>query len=500
MKKKLLRLLAVVVLLVAGSLVGLRTWVTRWVNRPTLVAEMEAGWNCRAELGSTALSFFASPARVVLTGLQLAPRDEEEVARPLEQRSAFDPSTALLSARRIELAVSLGDLLRRKAVIRRLRIEDFNLRDEVDEAGDGLLDALFAHPDDYEYEEPKTSGILDHRPGGREHWQLPGAGGLLAPAKEASPAGADDGESDSKPKLKKKKRVRKKKEHKPFKAADLRLGLEAEEASVENAHIDLVDHRQQTRLLFDRVRLALKDLDVTPDDLAHHNVCRIELGGDIRLEKVDTAQVLLNCSLNGNGTIKPFDVESGEWYPDFSLVLTVRKGSLLGGTLMKEQMRAKDADKLKEYGIDLGDVALGGVLGQDASTDVHLVKGKLIVKKDTRLVFPQYEIALSGGSWFHGRSDAHNVRGELVVGAELSAKMLDQAEKKLAVKYGETIASLAAKAVTTVLEDNEKRMIIKFKSKGSLSKPEITWDNPLNDLKDLLKDTGASLLNGILGK
>ncbi len=447
---------------------------------------------------------------MVLTGLQLAPW-EESTTGPLPDRPALDPSAALLSAGRIELAVSLGDLLRRKAVIRRLRIEDFNLRDEVGEDGESLLDVLFEEP---YYEEAGASGLFPRRFEERMMpWQAPGAGNILAPADAVNPDGlpagdakevkrgaSGDKDQGGKSDLRRKRRTKKKKEHKPFKASDLRIGLEAEHASVENAHIDLLDRSQNTHIVFDRVRLALKDLDVAPDDLAHHNVCGLELSGDIRLEKTDAAQVMVNCALSGAGRIKPFDVETGLWNPDISLALNVRKGSLLGGTLMKEQMRSKDAAKLREYGIDLGDVALGGVLVQDATTDVHLVMGKLIVKKDTRLVFPQYEIALTSGSWFHGRTDAHIARGELVVGAELSAKIMGQAEQKLAAKYGETIVGLAASAVTAVLQDEQGRLVIKFKSRGKLSKPEITWDNPLNDIKDLLKDAGASLLNGILGK
>src|SRR5580765_741471 len=139
MKGKLLRALAVLLLLSVVALVGLRIWVTRWVNRPALIAEMEAGWNCRAEIDSTSLSLFSSPARVIIKGLQLAPRDEE-VARPLDQRTAFNTSETLLSAGRVELAVTLGDLLWRKAAIRKLRIEDFNLRDDNPEDGDSLLD------------------------------------------------------------------------------------------------------------------------------------------------------------------------------------------------------------------------------------------------------------------------------------------------------------------------------------------------------------------------
>ena len=431
----------------------------------------------------------------------------------MDQRSAFKSSETLLSAGRVELAVNLGDLLWRKAAIRKLRIEDFNLRDDNPEDGDSLLDLLFSHPDDFEYEEVETSeNTLRKLQGQLKAWEPPVPVDLLAPAgeqaekgdepggKQLEPGDSNPGDSDAKPKLKKKRRVKRKKEHKPFKASDLKLAFEAEEASVENAHIDLVDRRQKTHLVFDRVRIALKGLDVAPDDLAHHNVCNLELGGSIRLEKTDVSQVLVDCSLKGTGMIKPFDPESGEWFPDYAVELTLGKGSLLGGTLMKDQMRGKDADKLAEYGIDLGDLALGGVLGQDASTDVHVAKGKLIVKKDTRLVFPQYEIALSGGSWFNGGTDSHIARGELVVSPEVSAGILEQSQKKLAVKYGDTIAALAAQAVVAVLEDDQKRMVIKFKSRGSLSKPEIAWDNPLNDIKDLLKDAGASLLNGLLNK
>src|SRR6188508_75436 len=50
MKRKLARVLVLLLLLAGTALVGLRTWVTRWVNRPALIAEMEAGWNCRAEI------------------------------------------------------------------------------------------------------------------------------------------------------------------------------------------------------------------------------------------------------------------------------------------------------------------------------------------------------------------------------------------------------------------------------------------------------------------
>lgn len=501
MKKHLLRALVVLLVLLAGGLVALQVWLSSQISRDRLVAEMEKGWNCRAELAASKVGIFRAPARVELAGLRLAPRDTEAGKR-LPDRAPLDPSLALLTAGRIELAVSLTDFLWRRASIRRLHIDGFTLRDERGDDEDTLLDILFSHPDDWAWEEDAPAGP----PPARKPAAKPGAAcedepcaGEAAPAPPAAPQAASSAGDIEKPKLRRKKRT-KPRDHKPFKASDLKIALGAEEASVEHARIDLIDRPRRTHTVFDNVRLVLRNLDVAPDDLRNHNRCDLELAAEIKIDDQGAGRPLVNCALGGSGYIRPFDAETGLWNTDLTVALTVRRGSLLGGTLIQEQMREKDAAKLREYGIDLGTVALGGILGQDATTKVHYGNGKLIVKQDTRLVFPQYEIAVMDGSWFHGKADLHIVRGELVVGAELSATILAQAQKLLAEKYGETLAVLAIKAVQAVLMDDDKRMIIKFKSKGKVSKPEVTWDNPLNDLKDLLKSAGTSVLESLLGK
>jgi hypothetical protein len=155
---------------------------------------------------------------------------------------------------------------------------------------------------------------------------------------------------------------------------------------------------------------------------------------------------------------------------------------------------------MKDNGIDLGDIALGGVLGEDVSTVVHEVRGKLIVKKDTRLVFPQYEITLNDGTWFNAGEDAHIVRGSLIVGPELSTRILEQAKATANKKLGDGLGDLAVQALKATLMNAQGQLVLPLKSKGRMSKPEVSLDSKLNDAKDVLKDAGKSLLNGFLKK
>ncbi len=554
MKKKLLRILAIVLFLVAGTMIGLRTWVSEWVSRGRLIAEMEKGWNCRADIASVSLSLFHFPALVQIRGLRLAPWNDE-VTKPLDSRAPIDPAEVLLSAGTIDLTISLGDLIYRRAVIQRLHIEDFNLRDEEDvvaggkkdEPHEGLLDLLFSSPDEFESVEvkpvprnPKESASV---PAGLNRARM-GLfhSGMLAPAtvavtavgvevSQASPELARGSGEELAVKKRKKKRTKKDHEHKPFKASDLIMALAAEEVSVGNAHIDLLERRtvldkdggiaerRERRTVFDRVNVVLTDLDVAPDDLAKHNRCSLQLEGSITLDQKITAgeeppvsKRLVCFDVTGSGFIRPFDAKSGEWDPDSTIKANIRKGAILGGVPLKEALRKKDMKKLGEWGIDFGEVSLGGVLGEDATADVHYYRGgKLIVKGDTRLVFPDYEVTLRDGSWFNTHEDEHRATCALLIGPALSKRLLSQvkmhvAETDVAKKFGGDLVGLAAEAaVKTALMDSAGRLGYKFISKGRLSKPVQEWDaEQLLDIKDILKDAvkdaGTNLLKGLFEK
>src|ERR1700746_1637161 len=105
MKKKVLVTLGSLLALLAVLAVGGHAWLKSWVTRSKLIAQMEAGWNCRADLASTSLSLVRSPALVEIRRLRLVPPDDE-VAKPLASRAAINPTQVLLSAETIDLAVT----------------------------------------------------------------------------------------------------------------------------------------------------------------------------------------------------------------------------------------------------------------------------------------------------------------------------------------------------------------------------------------------------------
>ncbi len=471
MKKKALYVVGLFLVLALGGIFGGQAWLKSRFEKEALIAQIEQQLNCRVQIDGSSASILSSPAKVELLGIKFAPRDAE-VEKPVKQRAKLDESLVAVSAERAVLTVELSDLIHGKVNIKSLTFEGVGVRGSVDKEGRNSLQPLFVSP-------PKIK-VLDDK---------------LVQPKEPKPS---DPNETRQPHEKKEPVVKVEESERPFHAGDLPMSVQVAVAGISNAQMDLSDEKHGMQTIIQNVRFDLKDMDVNPTDLARHNRCLMEFAGEIRLKKTGIAMPLMDLAFSGEGTLRPFDVQSGEWNPDIGLKVKLKKGAVLGGTPLKEQMRENDAKKLKDYGIDLGDIALGGVLGADTDTEIHRVREKLIVKKDTRLVFPQYEITLADGSWFNGHEDAHRANGALLVNADVSANILGQAKNALAAKYGDTIASLAMSFLNTALLDDQKRLLLKFKSKGKLSQPEVSIDNVLNDIKDLLKEAGSSLLNDLL--
>lgn len=465
MKKKVLYVLGLLVLLVIAGIFGGQAWLKSRFEKEALIVQIEQQLNCRVQIDGSSASILSSPAKVELLGIKFAPRDAE-VEKPVKDRAKLDENLVVISAERAVLTVELSDLIHGKANIKRLKFDQLDVRGSINNEGHNSLQLLFSSP----HKDPSPV-VKVKNPDGTH-----------------SP---DHTQPNVNPK-------NKTEEERPFHASDLPLALNVDIAGVNNARMDIIDEKNGTRILVEHLHFDVKEMDVSPADLAKHNRCLMEFDGQLRFEKTDIAAPLMDIAFTGDGTLRPFEVLSGEWNPDIVLTVKLKKGSIIGGTPLKKQLRENDAKKLKDYGIDLGDIALGGILGEDAATDVHRTPAKLIVKRDTRLVFPQYEITLTNGSWFNWHEDAHRANGVLVVNADVSANMLGQAQKALAEKYGDTIASLALTLLNTALLDDQKRLVLKFKSRGKLSQPEVNIDNVLNDIKDVLKDAGSSLLNGLL--
>lgn len=483
MKKRALLILSGLAVLVAGGIFGGQAWLKGRLQKDSLVAQMEEAWNCRAHLDDTSVSFFSTPATVKLTGLKLAPRDGE-VGKPLASRAALAPEAAEVTANEVVLSVQLANLLTGKVNVDRLHIDGLNVRNLVDGEGNGSLDALFESP--YDESTPALDALTP----------TTGTGGSVAPGDSAP----DPAPAAPEPKLPKPKKEPKP-EKGPMKASDLKVDLAVKSASITNGHFESKDLKGGTHTTVGQIQFALTDIDVAPGDLANHNRCQFSLDASLRVEKETPKMQIADFVLSGSGTLEPFDPKTGEWNPDTDLTVILRKGGLIGGAPLEKQIGKKDLEKLTEYGIKLGDIAIGGLLQSDATVKIHaLPGGKMIVKQDTTLAFPQYEISIIEKSWFNAPQDLHNARAKLTIGPELTARILDDAEKALEEKVGAAFLAKAAVAlVRGTLVDAQKRLVLPFKGKGPMSKPAVDMDldAALKGVQDLLKDQGTNLLKGL---
>ncbi len=470
MKKKVLYVLGLLVLLAIGGIYGGQAWLKSRFEKEALIAQIEQQLNCRVQIDGSSASILSSPAKVELRGIKFAPRDEE-VEKPVKQRAKLDENLVAASAERAVLLVDLSDLIKGNVNIKQLKFEGVQVHGRFDKEGRNSLHPMFISP-----RKDKTNDDKNPKP---------------KDPKSSDPTVVKNPHDKKDPDTKTN-------EERPFHASDLPISVLVQVAGISNAQMDISDEKNGTQTTLENFHFDLKDMDVNPSDLAKHNRCLMDFSGQILLKKTGVNMPLMDFAFSGDGSVKPFDVQSGEWNPDIWLKVKLHKGAIIGGTPLKEQMREKDAKKIKDYGLELGNIALGGVLGEDADTEIHRVGNKFIVKKDTRLIFPQYEITLADGSWFNGHEDVHRGNGVLVVNAAVSKDMLSHAQKGLAEKYGDTLASLAMAVVEPALLDDQKRIVLKFKSRGKLSQPEVDLDNVLVDIKDSIKSAGSSLLDGLL--
>ena len=233
-------------------------------------------------------------------------------------------------------------------------------------------------------------------------------------------------------------------------------------------------------------------------DLAHHNSCDLAYNGHVLVDKPKAELKSADFDVTGSGSIAPFDRDSGEWNPDLTINATVKKGGLVGGSKISDQLKEKDLKKMSELGLDFGDLVMGGVLLEDSSTDVHAFHGKMKVKKATELVVPDYQITLASDSTISASEDRIDARAVLVVRKELSARILDQAKKSSVDRFGKDLADFGETVIRKTLMNDKEELVLPFKLKGKLSKPEVSLDTVVNSIKDGVKDIGKSLLEGLL--
>ena len=485
MKKRrtLLMVLGGLAALLAATLAGAGWWLRSQASKDALVARIEAEWNCRAHLDDAKLSLFSSPAGIRLKGLRLAPRDGE-AGKPLAQRAPLDPGSVRITVDESVLEVTPGDLLEKRISVQRLSFADISVREDIDKNGASALSGMFRKP--ARDTSPATGTVATGTVAGTAQPSQPAA---QAPApRAAKPPAAGATQKTEKP-----ARTRP-----GFKAESLGFSLEVQEASLRRASLNLLNRKAKTRTLISDLNFALSEIDLDPSDLGTHNRCKISADGKLTVQggfkvgKEIRRGDLVQLNLAGQGDARPLDPATGMWSPRVEWDMVLKKDSVIAGNLTLGEAGGDGIKDLARYGIELGDIAIGGPLQQDARIHITFDHGRVEFLQDAVFSLTDYELVVAKGSWANADEDEHRMGLRLLCGRKLQDKV-----KQTILKTG-LIKEATADEFIKAFSDSKGRLFFDIESDGPLSKPKPSIDDK-KLLERLLKGGGLNtLLEGAL--
>jgi len=450
--------------------VAIQSLLKNGLSREAVVQQMEAQWNCRVELEDLKAEVFASPARLVLTNMNIGPRDAE-VAKPLAQRVPMPQGTGFVHVDSAVLEVDLPALMQKKVHVQSLGVTGAYVRDDVSVEGVSGLAQIFLPP-------PSAA--------------LPSAAAVNAPAKPAaSEAPGSAGETKTGEPV----------ATVPQPEVDSDLSLRIEEILLEGVVLHFRNRQAKTVNDVNKLRLRISDVDVQQSNLAAHNTAKIELSGQVvstgraRVGEVIKDVPVANFAFSSSGVVQPYEVDTRLLNPSATLSVKLDKGSVFGGTSTLGEAAAKDKtfeQMKKNFGIDVTDVVLGGPLQEEAVIDVTLKSSRVEFSKDTRFSFPDYVVTLRQGSWLNAEQDTHESH-LLLVPSEVVAKRIVEGVK---TKTGDGLADMAL----GIFNDGNGKLAFDIVSTGRLSRPKFALGGKAGQIEQMFKGLGGGLLKGLLGQ
>lgn len=448
--KKLVRVGLIMAGAAGVALAGGVWWVKGQLSREAVERQLQAVCGGRVSLGASELEVWGSPARWKLSDLKV-------FATVGRDGKAEAPTEPVVSLREAVLEVSLGSLMSGTLDVQRLNLDGLSVEEYVSPEGVSDLKLVMA--------KPKAD-----------------AKSTVEEVKEAEP---------------KVEKVQKAGVAE-FKAEQLGFTLRVREARVSNGQLFIHNRVNKTKTRLEGLQFALTDIDVDPANLAAHNTVKMALEMKLTLEgrgKVAgemTDVTFAKLDVSGNGKMQPFEEKTGVWSPVSEWELSLAKGSVLAGYMTMGQASADAAKKMKDFGLDLSDLPMGGELLEAAVLKMAFSENRLLVREDARFQMPEYEVRMAKGSWVNSAEDAQDLVIRLVCGEELQRRLR---EGMLKSGLPEKMADSVVKAF---LDETSGRLSFDVRAGGKMTRPEVkpAWDKALERaiqggaIEGLLKSIG----------
>ncbi|MCB1211815.1 MAG: AsmA family protein [Verrucomicrobiales bacterium] len=474
--RRLLLVLALLGFLLVLVLAGATWWLRSLVTKEALVQQIEEACNTKAEIDDVDFSLFSSPAHLTLTNVRLSAIDAPPEAAPTP-----------ITIGQADLQISLMSLLSKQVLIHQLILRNLDVKEYISPEGVSTLQALFKKS--AKDKSSSDSSSVASKP------KSASAGKPAAPDPKATPALPDAPPLGSHVAAGKSNAA----DNHPatFHADALGLAIIVKEAGIENGtffvHNRASSTKPKTRI--DGLHFLLTNIDVDPANLAAHNRVSISLEAHITVEaraKLDGDMQdvqFADLHLRGSGDVAPFDPATKELRPNSLMSVVLAKDSVVAGHMKLGQADAKSLQKREKYGLNLGELPIGGPLTEDLNLRMQIEDGRMTILENVVLGLPEYQIRVEGGSWLNPSADLHELHLQLVCGPTLEGILVEGMKQHATENLVEPIRK--------ALQNDDGHMAFDLISYGPLSRPRYLpgYERPLDKL---LNEHADELIEGLL--
>ena len=459
-RRKILATLVVLLLLMAGALIGANWWVGKETQPAALVRQLEISLNCRAEIAGTKVNLFSFPATLEVTGLRLLPRDPEN-DKPLNERLPPKKVETVLIIPRLTADLDLTALLKREIRIGQLTLTGVEAATIRRKNGENTLATMVGKP-------PSPP-----------------------PDPNAPPAPASAPKAESK----------------PFAAA---LTL----AKLENAKLSVRNEKKKQLIQIADLNLSLTNLSyapalpgMSPAPPAPGAIPSV-VESSLHLISTDLKdqRQQMDITIGVRSTLPPLQEAAAA--DGTTLDLTFKAGSYLDRIPTLEKLGIKLGKLKNQIGLDLTSFPVSGRLERDTAVKAKMIGGLLVFEEDTNFNFDTCRIKIKKGSTFNPDDQSHEFQGIFAANEKVSQEAIAGVEAFLKTK-GESLGPIIRDTVLKKLISDKGLLTIPFTSTEDIGRPEVNLsrsfekaiaDGATDALKELLKDTlkGGDGLEGLI--
>lgn len=492
----LLTLFFLGLLVAVATPLGGAWWLRQYVNKERLTLETEKNINARVQLDDVTLSLFAWPPSLRLSGIQFGPRDQY-AGTPIAARPPLQHAPVKIDMAYLELMPE--GLWHRHFYPRVLRIIGLDVTETISPQEGSSLQKLFQPPPEklaqmqaQADEVPRaiplqTPPSVATVPQGAE----PPVPAAVPPPGAPPPALTTPPVPPATPA----------EQAQQQQAASERLALQ--EISIEQAHFRISNQGVDSQFNADisNFSIALTDIDIDPNDLTAHNRLHVRLAAKAVVDGVtqiggQARQVrFADMTLHGQGDVNPVDPATRLWSPAADLNLVIDRGSAVGGNMTIGEAAGPHLDKLRQNGIDISAIRIGGILAQDVHAHVLYREQSMSFLDDTLFALPDYEYTIKRGSWLDFAKDQQGLLTRLSCGEALKQSLVQGI-----ASHG--INRTLSQLIVDGLSDSRGRLSFDLTVTGSLSHPEVKPDGMMK-LESLLgnglEEKAKGLINTFKG-